>query len=103
MDWLLSPPVAFLAYLLLVLVLVGIGRALAGPSKASALKSSVYASGEAPPSRMGQPGYAPFFVAALFFGILHLGVLVIGTTTLAPLAGLYVLGLALALLALVLG
>ncbi len=102
-DWLLSPPVAFLAYLLLALVLVGIGRVMAGPSRASTAKSSIYASGEAPPSRSSQPGYAPYFGIALFFGILHLGVLVIGTSTLAPLAGVYVLGIALALLVLALG
>ncbi len=43
---LLAPPVALLIYVALVSVLAGLGRWLAGPSHASALKSSVYASGE---------------------------------------------------------
>jgi hypothetical protein len=42
-------------------------------------------------------------VVALFFAVLHLGVLVIGVGGLTPLTGLYLVGLALALLALILG
>ena len=35
MNLLLSPPVAFLAYIPLVLVLIGVGRLLAGPANAN--------------------------------------------------------------------
>ncbi|MCL4825147.1 MAG: hypothetical protein KJZ57_13110 [Anaerolineales bacterium] len=49
------------------------------------------------------PGYRPFFVAALFFAILHLGVLMLGSSGLALVSLVYLGGLILALLALILG
>jgi hypothetical protein len=42
-------------------------------------------------------------VAALFFAVLHLGVLMLGTSGLAPVSLVYLGGLMLALLALILG
>jgi NADH:ubiquinone oxidoreductase subunit 3 (subunit A) len=103
MDILLAPPIAFIFYLILVGVLSGMGRVLAGPSHQTPLKASIYASGEAPPTHRGLPGYRPFFVVALFFAVLHLGVLVLATSGLSPLAGIYLVGLILVLLALSLG
>ncbi|HEY44287.1 MAG TPA: hypothetical protein G4O11_09930 [Anaerolineae bacterium] len=100
---LLSPPIAFLANFLLVGVLYLIGRMLAGPSTMTPHKSSTYSSGEAPPVQPAAPGYRPFFVVALFFAILHLGVLVMGSGGLTTITGLYLAGLGLALLALILG
>ena len=100
---LLSPPIAFLISLVLVGGLSALGHALAGPSGADALKSSTYASGETPPTRPAAPGYRPFFVLALFFAILHLGILVLGSGGISPMTGVYLGGLFLALLALVLG
>jgi NADH:ubiquinone oxidoreductase subunit 3 (subunit A) len=102
-EVILSPPVAFLLYVGLVGILSGMGRLLAGPAKASPLKSSTYSSGEAPPQRAAAPGYRPFFVVALFFAILHLGVLVLATGGLTTAAAIFLIGLALALLALILG
>jgi NADH:ubiquinone oxidoreductase subunit 3 (subunit A) len=103
-EILLVPPIAFLMYLLLVAVLSGIGRVMAGTHHpSSALKSSAYASGEAPRQSEGAPGYHPFFRTALFFAVLHLGVLVLGSGGLSPAAGVYLLGLILALVALILG
>ncbi len=104
MQILLTPPVAFLIYLFVAGMLVLFGKLLAGRSKsASALKSSTYSSGETPPTRLAAPGYRPFFVVALFFAVLHLGVLMIGSSDLSPVAGVYLLGLILALIALILG
>jgi NADH:ubiquinone oxidoreductase subunit 3 (subunit A) len=100
---LLNPPVAFLGYLVLVGVLYGLGRMLAGPTNVTPLKSSTYASGEAPPTQAAAPGYRPFFVVALFFAILHLGALVLGSSSLSPITAVYLVGLLLALLALILG
>ena len=100
---LLSPPIAFLIYVVLAGILYGVGRVLAGPEQTTSLKSSTYASGEAPPAGAAAPGYRPFFVVALFFAILHLGVLVVGVGGFTPLTGLYLVGLVLALLALILG
>jgi NADH:ubiquinone oxidoreductase subunit 3 (subunit A) len=67
------------------------------------MKSSTYGSGEAPPTAAAAPGYRPFFVVALFFAILHLGVLMMASGVPSPILALYLGGLALALLALILG
>ena len=109
MDILLAPPVAFLAYLALAGLLLGFGRLLAGPERTTGLKETPYSSGEVAPRRPAVPGFGPFYVVALFFALLHLGVLLLATTGLGlaggapPVAGLYLAGLGLALLALVLG
>ncbi|MBX3083279.1 MAG: hypothetical protein KF716_16725 [Anaerolineae bacterium] len=102
-DILLAPPVAFVLYLVLVGVLFGAGRLLAGKPNANTLKSSTYASGETASTTPAAPGYRSFFVIALFFAVLHLGVLMLGSSTLEPIALLYLLGLCFALIALVLG
>lgn len=100
---LLIPPIAFLIYIILVVILNRIGRLLAGPSDPSLEKSGLYTGGELMPNKAGAPGYRPFFRAALFFAILHLGVLVVATGGLEPIKAIYLSGLILALIALVLG
>lgn len=100
---LLNPLIAFIIYFILVSVLVLASRILAGPVQETPMKKSTYASGEAPPSRLAAPGYRPFFVVALFFAVLHLGALVLGTSDASPIALIYLVGLMLALLALILG
>jgi NADH:ubiquinone oxidoreductase subunit 3 (subunit A) len=103
-EILLVPPVAFLLYLLLVGILSGIGRVMAGTHHpSSAFKTSSYASGEAPQPFSGAPGYRPFFRVALFFAVLHLGVLVLASGGLSPVTAIYLMGLILALVALILG
>jgi NADH:ubiquinone oxidoreductase subunit 3 (subunit A) len=104
MQILLTPPVAFLVYLFVAGMLVLFGKALAGRSKSpSALKTSTYSSGETPPTRLAAPGYRPFFVVALFFAVLHLGVLVMSTGSVSPVMIIYLASLIIALLALTLG
>ena len=103
MTVLYSPPIAFLSYFLLVGLLYGLGRMLAGPAKLTAIKTSTYSSGEAPPKSLAAPGYRPFFVVALFFAILHLGVLVLGSSDMSSITIVYLIGLMLALLALIIG
>ncbi|MBN1230315.1 MAG: hypothetical protein JXA19_00465 [Anaerolineales bacterium] len=103
MDFLLSPPVALIIYMVLVGILLLIGKRLAGPEDATPDKLSTYSSGEAPPSKIAAPGYKPFFIVALFFAILHLGVLVMGSTDLSPFSIVYLVGIALALIALMYG
>jgi len=100
MDVLLSPPVAFLAYIPVALALLGLGRLLAGPN---AMKSSIYGSGEASPTFEAAPGYQPFFLIALFFAIVHLAMLVLGIGSLPMPAAVYLVGLFIALVALILG
>lgn len=103
-DILLAPPIAFAIYLVLTGVLSGFGRALAGPTgEPSEVKVSTYASGEAPPASPAVPGYRQFFTIALFFAILHLGVLMLGSSDLSWTAATFLVGLILALLALILG
>ena len=103
MSVLNSPPIAFLIYLVLVGLLTGFGRLIAGPAKLTAIKTSTYSSGEAPPTHLAAPGYRPFFVVALFFAILHLGVLVLGSSDMSPITIVYLVGLMLALVALIIG
>jgi NADH:ubiquinone oxidoreductase subunit 3 (subunit A) len=103
MQILFSPPVAFLIYLALVGLLSLFGKKMAGPSTYNRVKSSTYSSGEAAPNSSGVPGYRPFFVVALFFAVLHLGVLVLGTGFSSVTSVIYLVGLMLALLALILG
>ncbi|MCL4559042.1 MAG: hypothetical protein M1281_00295 [Chloroflexi bacterium] len=103
MEILLSPPVALLVYIPLVLIITRIGVGLAGPEKPSPMKSSLYGSGEEAPTSFAAPGYRPFFVIALFFAILHLGILVLSSGGLTLITGAYLGGLILALLALILG
>jgi len=102
-NLLLTPPLAFLVFVLLSFLLFGVGRFLAGPEARSALKSSLYTGGEAPEESASAPGYRPFFVSALFFAILHLGVLMFAAGGFTWMTGVYLIGLILALVALVLG
>ncbi len=104
MDFILTPPLAFLLYVPLVLLIVGLGRLLAGTvAQPSAMKTSVYGSGEAPPTFAAAPGYRPFFRIAFFFAVVHLGMLVLGIGSLPLPAAAYIVGLLLALAALILG
>lgn len=103
MNILLSPPVAFLLYIPLVLLIYWAGKQLAGQGKPSLEKSSGYGSGEKASTLAAAPGYRPFFVVAFFFAILHLGMLVLGVGQLNAAQAAYIIGLALALIALILG
>ena len=103
MDILFYPPVAFIINLLLVGALALGGRVLTGQHKTSFLKTSAYSSGEAAPEKRAAPGYRQFFTAALFFAVLHLGVLMAGSGGLTLTNGIYVVGLILVLRALILG
>jgi NADH:ubiquinone oxidoreductase subunit 3 (subunit A) len=103
MDSILTPPVAFLLYIPMVLLITWAGRQLAGPRAAQPAKSSNYSSGEKAPTTAAAPGYRPFFLVAFFFAILHLGMLVLGMGNLSWHHALYIVGIALALVALILG
>jgi len=104
MSILLSPPFAFLIYIPLVLLIVWFGSALSrGPNGSGMRESSIYSSGELGPTTQAAPGYRPFFLIAFFFAILHLAMLVLGSSTLNLTAGVYLVGVILALVALILG
>jgi NADH:ubiquinone oxidoreductase subunit 3 (subunit A) len=103
MQVILTPPVAFILYIVLAVILFGVGRVLAGKGKPSEEKSSIYASGEASPLTRSLPGYRGFFVIALFFAVLHLGVLMLGSSAVSPISIVYLIGLMLALIVLIIG
>jgi NADH:ubiquinone oxidoreductase subunit 3 (subunit A) len=103
MPSLLSPPLAFVVYLGLVGVLLGLGRLLAGGRRPSGRAATIFASGEAPPRTRSAPGYQPFFGAALYFALLHVGVLIAGTGALAPVGLVYIAGLLVVLIVVLLG
>ncbi len=100
---LLSPLAAFLIYFLVVAIISGLGKLFSAKGRKTQFKTATYASGEANDPVPAAPGYRQFFVVALFFAVLHLGVLMIGSSNLSTVAGLYLLGLVLALIALILG
>jgi NADH:ubiquinone oxidoreductase subunit 3 (subunit A) len=102
-NFLLSPVIAFLLYFVVVSAISGLGRMFSPKGRQSEFKSATYASGEENDPLPAAPGYRQFFVIALFFAILHLGVLMIGSSDMSSVAGLYLLGLILALIALILG
>jgi len=103
MDILLSPPIAFFIYIPLVLLIVLLGRKMAGTEVRSELKDSIYASGEEASKNQAAPGYRPFFLIAFFFAILHLGMLIIGTGSFTLQTVPFILGIVFALVALLLG
>ena len=102
-NLLLSPLAAFLIYFLVVFVVSGLGKLFSAQGRKTEFKTAMYASGEEHDPLPAAPGYRQFFVIALFFAILHLGVLMIGSSGLSAVAGPYLLGLILALIALILG
>ena len=102
-SMLLSPLVAFLIYFLVVFIVSGLGKLFSATGLKTEFKTATYASGEQSDPIPAAPGYRQFFVVALFFAVLHLGVLMIGSSGLSAVAGPYLLGLILALVALILG
>jgi NADH:ubiquinone oxidoreductase subunit 3 (subunit A) len=102
-DFLLTPLMAFLVYGVIVSITSGLGRLFSAKGRASEFKSDTYAGGEDPDPTPAAPGYRQFFVIALFFAVLHLGVLMVGSSDLSSVTVVYLLGLMLALVALILG
>jgi NADH:ubiquinone oxidoreductase subunit 3 (subunit A) len=76
---LLSPPVAFLICLLICAAIYGIGHLVEEKGKASPGKYEPYACGEEYLAEKAEFGYRKFFIAAIFFTIMHVAVLTIAT------------------------
>jgi NADH:ubiquinone oxidoreductase subunit 3 (subunit A) len=102
-PYILSPPIAFAVYALLVVILFVASSAVAARGTPNDSKTSSYSSGEKAQGGMATPGYRPFFMVAFFFAILHLGVLVVGSGGFTLVTGVYILGLIFSLVALALG
>jgi NADH:ubiquinone oxidoreductase subunit 3 (subunit A) len=103
MQFILTPPVAFGIYALLVGILLAAAWGVSARSAPSEAKTSSYGSGEKAQTGLAAPGYRPFFMVAFFFAILHLGVLIVGSGGFTPVTGVYILGLIFSLVALGLG
>jgi NADH:ubiquinone oxidoreductase subunit 3 (subunit A) len=103
MEIILTPPIAFLIYVPFVILLLLFGKGMAGKSDKSALRDSVYASGEEASTTPAAPGYKPFFLIAFFFAILHMSMLIIGSGTFSLQTVPYLLGVMVSLIALLLG
>ncbi len=103
MQYILSPPAAFVLYALLVGLLFAASWAVAARGAPNESKTSSYSSGERAQGGMATPGYRPFFMVAFFFATLHLGVLVVGSGGFTLVTGAYILGLIFSLVALALG
>ena len=79
LDILLSPPVAFVLFVLLAVLLARVGRRMAPKANNVGGKLKSYACGEDIPGAKLQFGYRLFFFVALFFTIMHVAALVIAT------------------------
>ncbi len=76
---LLSPPVAFLVCFGICLALYGLGRLVEEKARPTPGKYEPYACGEEYVARKMEFGYRRFFIAAIFFTIMHVAVLTVAT------------------------
>lgn len=85
-NLLLSPPIAFVLSLGIALAVYGFGSLIGAKVTASGGKLEPYACGENFSADKFTFGYKRFFVAAIFFTIMHVAVLSIATVPSGPLA-----------------
>jgi NADH-quinone oxidoreductase subunit A len=78
-DILISPPVAFVVFLIIGFLLYVVGSRMAPKLKKVGGKLATYACGEDLPGIKIQFGYRLFFFVALFFTMMHVAALVIAT------------------------
>ena len=76
---LLTPPLAFLIYLLLSAGISRFAVVLSAKGKLSTGKEKAYACGEDVPDHRVQPDYSQFFPVAIFFTIMHVIALTVAT------------------------
>lgn len=81
---LLSPPIAFLLFMLAGYGLYALGNRMAGAPTPEAMKDEPYACGNEYEGQRFQFGYQKFFIAALFFTIMHVAIMTIATVPSGP-------------------
>jgi NADH:ubiquinone oxidoreductase subunit 3 (subunit A) len=81
LDILLSPPIAFVIFLVIGLGIFGVGRLMAGKLKVVGGKLEPYACGENFEAEKFIYGYRKFYIAAIFFTIMHVAALTVATAT----------------------
>ena len=94
LNFLLSPPVAFVLILAVSGLLYLLGKRMAPKLTNTGGKLASYACGEDMPGTKIQFGYRLFFFVALFFTIMHVAALVIATAPAGKIALFAVLYLA---------
>ena len=102
-DFLLTPMIAFFIYLLVISIASRLGGLFAAHGPETESKSATYASGEVDDFIPADHSYTKYFVVALFFAVLHLGVLMVGSSGLSVAAVPYLIGLMFVLVTLILG
>jgi NADH:ubiquinone oxidoreductase subunit 3 (subunit A) len=78
-NLLLTPPIAFIIFLVLSVLISGVSRLLSAKGKDSVGKNKSYACGEEVSQNKVQPDYSQFFSFAFFFTIMHVVALIIAT------------------------
>ncbi len=76
---LLSPPIAFLLFMLVGYGLYALGNRMAGAPVPEPGKDEPYACGNEYEGQRFQFGYQKFYIAALFFTIMHVAIMTIAT------------------------
>ncbi len=79
LDILLSPPLAFSLGLGIAYLVYLFGRAVGAKAQPSPGKLEPYACGETFQAEKFEFGYRKFFVAAIFFTVMHVAVLTVAT------------------------
>lgn len=80
LELIIAPVTVFLVALGLAALLYLWGGTLAPPPKPVGAKGEMYTGGERPPRQVVRPSYQLYHIA-LFFTLLHIGVLVLATAT----------------------
>jgi NADH-quinone oxidoreductase subunit A len=103
-EYLIAPPVAFILFLAIAVLIYLLGRRMAPKLNKAGGKLKTYACGEDIPGVKVQFGYRLFFFIALFFTIMHVAALMIATVPSGKIvwfAVLYLVVIFLSILALV--
>jgi len=98
-EFLISPPVAFVLFLALAWLVYLVGKRMAPKLNRAGGKLTTYACGEDIPGAKVQFGYRLFFFIALFFTIMHVAALMIATVPAGKIVWFAVLYLAVIFLA----
>ena len=85
---LLSPPIAFVIFFGVGLLIYWLGRAMAPKTNMTPEKGAPYACGEDAPMPQAQMSYKLFFSLAIFFTVMHVAALVVTTLPSGPIAAL---------------
>jgi NADH-quinone oxidoreductase subunit A len=99
-EFILFPPVAFIIFLSVGVLIEVCGPRLAAKGKTNGGEKTQYVCGEDVPSQRVQPDYSDFFPFAVFYSIIHVTALIMATLpsgNIALMGILYLAGVAISL------